>query len=212
MIAKKCLQTFLCGSTSSRGRDDDHPDPRGAQGALPPDPAPAAGLLRTDGPATATSLAQRLDLNSGATSYHLRQLEKHGFVVDAPERGNARDRFWRAAHQSTRTNRSVETSDEGREATDAFGQALAVVHTEALQRSVEEAPTLPRAWRDASTTSDWNLRLTPERAARLRHTLDDLISGWDEVDEDAEGSADLVVQLHLFPRPGTVEPERLEET
>ena len=35
------------------------------------------GLLRADGPATATALAQRLGLNSGATSYHLRQLAAH---------------------------------------------------------------------------------------------------------------------------------------
>ena len=30
------------------------------------------GMLRVDGPATATQLAARLGLNSGATSYHLR--------------------------------------------------------------------------------------------------------------------------------------------
>jgi DNA-binding transcriptional ArsR family regulator len=32
------------------------------------------GILRIDGPATATMLASRLGLNTGATSYHLRQL------------------------------------------------------------------------------------------------------------------------------------------
>ena len=61
------------------------------------------GLLRSEGPATATTLATRLGLNSGATSYHLRQLEKHGFIVEDTSRGNARDRWWRAAHQSTQT-------------------------------------------------------------------------------------------------------------
>ncbi|MGB0191497.1 MAG: helix-turn-helix domain-containing protein, partial [Nocardioides sp.] len=30
------------------------------------------GMLRIDGPATSTTLAQRLGLNTGATSYHLR--------------------------------------------------------------------------------------------------------------------------------------------
>ena len=43
------------------------------------------GLLRTEGPATATRLAARLGLNSGATSYHLRQLATHGFVVEATD-------------------------------------------------------------------------------------------------------------------------------
>ncbi|WP_428995029.1 helix-turn-helix domain-containing protein [Kribbella qitaiheensis] len=32
------------------------------------------GLLRVHGPATATTLAERLGVNTGATSYHLRQL------------------------------------------------------------------------------------------------------------------------------------------
>src|SRR5690606_34588991 len=59
------------------------------------------GMLRVDGPATATSLAQRMGLNSGATSYHLRQLARHGFIVEDETRGNARDRWWRAAHEST---------------------------------------------------------------------------------------------------------------
>ena len=37
-------------------------------------------LLRLGGPATATQLAQQLKLNTGATSYHLRQLAEHGFI------------------------------------------------------------------------------------------------------------------------------------
>ena len=62
------------------------------------------GMLRIDGPATATTLAARLGLNTGATSYHLRQLAQHGFVVEDAERGNARDRWWKAAHRMTSTD------------------------------------------------------------------------------------------------------------
>ena len=36
--------------------------------------------LTSFGPATASALAARLGESSGSTSYHLRQLEKHGFV------------------------------------------------------------------------------------------------------------------------------------
>ena len=60
--------------------------------------------LRIEGPATATQLAQELKLNTGATSYHLRQLAEHGFIEDDRERGDARDRWWRAAHESTHAN------------------------------------------------------------------------------------------------------------
>src|SRR5215831_7404684 len=57
-------------------------------------------LLRDDGPSTATRLAARTGLNSGATSYHLRQLERFGFVVE-DERTGGRERWWRAAHRVT---------------------------------------------------------------------------------------------------------------
>ena len=43
------------------------------------------GALRHGGPATATALAARLGTNSGATSYHLRQLAEAGLVEDDPE-------------------------------------------------------------------------------------------------------------------------------
>jgi predicted ArsR family transcriptional regulator len=158
------------------------------------------GLLRTEGPATATTLAARLGLNSGATSYHLRQLAQHGFVVDDEERGNGRDRWWKAAHQSTRT------SGEGAEpeTLDAYLQAVAVVMTEQLQHAVEERALLPEAWRDASTFSDWNIRLTPKRAKALLKALEATI---DEVDREDDEGNDFVVQLVAFPRPGTVPVE-----
>lgn len=161
------------------------------------------GLLRSDGPATATTLAARLGLNSGATSYHLRQLAQGGFVVDDHDRGNARDRWWKAAHQSTVLDRIPET-DEERETTAAYLQAIAVVYTERLQRAVEEHQLLPVAWQRASTLSDWGVRLTPERAQELREALESVVSGWEELPEDTEGAVDFVVQLAAFPRPGKV--------
>jgi len=182
------------------------PDPTALRALAHPVRLRILGLLRSEGSATATTLAQRLGLNSGATSYHLRQLHQHGFIEDDTTRGNARDRWWQAAHQSTRTDPTVDASLEGREAVDAFGQAIAVVHTESLQRSIEEAPTLPEVWRRATMLSDWNLRLTAKHAEQLVRALDELVSGWEE-DDDLPGTEELVVQLHTYPRPGTVAPE-----
>ena len=156
------------------------------------------GLLRHDGPSTASALAERLGLNSGATSYHLRQLAQHGFVVDDETRGNGRDRWWRAAHTSTLTRE--EGTPEKREAVDAFAQAVAIVHTEQLQAAIEDRPLLPQAWREASTFSDWTVRLTPARAQELTKTLMELVRTWQEDDED-DGD-EFIVTLHAFPRPG----------
>jgi DNA-binding transcriptional ArsR family regulator len=51
-------------------------------------------LLRFDGPATATLLASRVGESSGSTSYHLRQLARHGFIEEVAKRGG-RERWWR---------------------------------------------------------------------------------------------------------------------
>jgi hypothetical protein len=135
----------------------------------------------------------------------LRHLERHGFVLEDAALGNGRDRWWRAAHGSTRTAREELTGEE-REATDAFGQAIALLHTEEVQRAVEERPLLPEEWRAASVLSDWHLRLTAARAQELTDTLDRLVSGWEEDPADEEGTEPFVVIVHAFPRPGHVPP------
>src|SRR3712207_9501706 len=58
------------------------------------------GLLRSEGPSTASKLGQRLGESSGSTSYHLRQLAALGFVEEVPGQGTARERWWRARHQN----------------------------------------------------------------------------------------------------------------
>lgn len=51
--------------------------------------------LSLHGPATSTTLGELLGAKTGTTSYHLRQLEKHGFIEEIPERSTGRERWWR---------------------------------------------------------------------------------------------------------------------
>jgi DNA-binding transcriptional ArsR family regulator len=164
-------------------------------------------LLRLEGPATATQLAQQLKLNTGATSYHLRQLAEHGFIVEDAERGDARDRWWRAAHQSTRADLDTRTSEEEAESSEAYLHTVALMYTETLMQYAGEHRFLPAPWRKASTTSDWHLRLTAEHAEELVTALVEVIDRWSDDKEDAEGTpgaGDYLVNLNAFPRPGTV--------
>jgi hypothetical protein len=154
------------------------------------------GMLRIDGSATATSLAARLGLNSGATS----------FITDDAERGNGRERWWKAAHQSTTTGPESEYDAEGEETLDTYLQSVAVVLTETLQRAVEERPLLPEEWRAASEFSDYVIRLTPARARQLLETLSEVLQSTD--DEAEDGATEFVVQLTAFPYPGRVGGER----
>src|SRR4051812_49218073 len=161
------------------------------------------GMLRIDGPATATTLAARLGINTGAASYHLRQLAQHGWVVDDDTQGNARDRWWKAAHRSTRTDRPAAEDQDARETAEAYLQSVVVVMTELMQRAVEEMPLVPREWDEASTFSDWVVKLTPGRAKALVEALATMLSET-EGEEDAEGAEEFVVQLSTFPYPGRV--------
>lgn len=158
------------------------------------------GMLRLDGPATASELAVRTGTSSGATSYHLRQLAAHGFVEDAGDDTDARTRRWRAAHRSTSTAAPRDADELA--AIDAFAQAVAVVHAEGMQRAVEEYPLLPEAWREASTLSDYVRRLRPGTARRLVQRLEAVL---EEVeDEDHPDARPVVVRLHANPWPGSV--------
>jgi predicted ArsR family transcriptional regulator len=163
------------------------------------------GILRTEGPTTATALAQRLGLNTGATSYHLRQLAQHGFIVDDEARGNGRDRWWRAAHASTRTSLEAYPDPADKEALDAYLQTVVVIYTQLLQQAIEERSTLPDDWRNATTFSDWRCRLNPEQAERLINAVSDLIEEFEKAEElppdDATG-VPYTVMFQAFPRPG----------
>ena len=164
------------------------------------------GMLRIDGPATSTTLAQRLGLNTGATSYHLRQLAQHGFIEDDPDHpASGRERWWRATAGATRT----QEGDVDPEVTDAYLQAVVAVLCGQLQQAVEERPLLPAVWRETTTASDWVLRLTPARATELR----DRIVGLLEAAEEDEGpeAEQVVFQTHTFPLPGRVGPTEEEE-
>jgi predicted ArsR family transcriptional regulator len=162
------------------------------------------GMLRIDGPATATTLATRLGINTGQTSYHLRQLAQHGFVVDDEERGNGRERWWKAAHQSTMTG-DQPTRPEDQEALDAYMQTIAVIYTQQLQAAVEEMPLLPLRWREASTLSDYHVRVTAEHAEELTRKMHEVFMGMREDEDDDPDAVDFVFQFQAFPRPGHVQ-------
>jgi predicted ArsR family transcriptional regulator len=161
------------------------------------------GMLRIDGPATATTLATRLGLNTGATSYHLRQLAQHGFVVDDESQGNGRDRWWKAAHRSTTTDTVGAEDPDARETTEAYLQSVAVVMTELLQRAIEELPLVPAEWGEASTFSDFVVKLTPGRAKALVEAVFEVLSA-EKPEEDEETAEDFVIQMSAFPYPGRV--------
>jgi DNA-binding transcriptional ArsR family regulator len=163
------------------------------------------GMLRVDGPATATSLAARLGLNSGATSYHLRQLARHGFIVEDVEKGNARDRWWKSAHEST-VFHSDNDDDDALDAGIAFAEAALQAQIGQMRRALARHGELSLEWRKASTLSDVIIPLTAGDAEALTQRLHQVLS---EAMEKAPmlggtyapGVEPFTIMLHAFPHP-----------
>ncbi|GAA1410488.1 helix-turn-helix domain-containing protein [Catellatospora coxensis] len=161
------------------------------------------GLLRVDGPATATTLARLLETNTGATSYHLRQLADVGLVVEEAALGTARQRFWRAAHDAS-TWRPTDFDDDP----DARAAAEWIEHQqlkllgEQAERWLAAQQTAPQEWREAATISDAMLTLAPSRLRALNDEIWELIVKYrqDPAYVEEEGAAQVHLFLATFPR------------
>ncbi len=126
------------------------------------------GALRHDGPATATELAGRFGESSGSTSYHLRQLERYGFIVEDEEQRSKRERRWRAAAKFTSwDDADFVDQPEGREASDAMHDLQVHWQLRRDQQWRSRRLDWDRAWLGAAGTSDVEVRLTPEATRRF---------------------------------------------
>jgi DNA-binding transcriptional ArsR family regulator len=134
------------------------------------------GLLRTDGPGTASELARRVGESSGSTSYHLRQLARFGFVEDDPEQPGGRQRRWRATASGTHIDAAAFAGDP-----EAFEIVVRLTRWQLARFSDDvsafaaAANDWGRAWLDAATSHDSNMRLDPDRLARLTREVRDVI-------------------------------------
>jgi DNA-binding transcriptional ArsR family regulator len=139
-------------------------DPQALRALAHPVRLRVLGLLRTDGPSTATLLGRRLGESSGTTSYHLRELARYGFVGEVEGRGTGRERWWQALHRMTSWD-PEDFADDGSEVVDELTRMLVAQRGTALQAWLAQRDALGREWDGASDLSDWALRLTPTRPA-----------------------------------------------
>ena len=181
------------------GRSFDVHDVRALRALAHPLRMSLLAALRSDGPSTASRLAERLGESSGATSYHLRQLAGFGFVEEVPEKGTGRERWWRALHRSTRWNtEDFLDQPDGPALVDELTDRLVAHQRRMLAAFAAEREQTDDAWRTASSLNDWALRVSPARARELMDELNGVLQRWR--DEEEEPDQPLVhVLLDLFP-------------
>lgn len=153
------------------------------------------------GAMTATEAAEHVGESPSSCSFHLRQLQRFGFVEEAGG-GQGRSRPWRM----TELGLSFST-EEGDTATRIAASALyQLVRHRQLERYRlwrETQGSYPAEWREAALDSQSFAWMTPEELRTLGERLVELVPGLFERIEDpsARPSGALPVELLLLGHP-----------
>jgi DNA-binding transcriptional ArsR family regulator len=140
-------------------------DPRAIRALAHPARLAVLDELQPGTELTATECARIAGMSPSAMSYHLRALEKWGFVERAGSTGDGRERPWRATSpQGWRVEASspVATAAESTLIAAAFERLRTAFDT---WTSVE--PDQPKAWRDVAILGSTTAWLTPEECREL---------------------------------------------
>jgi DNA-binding transcriptional ArsR family regulator len=160
-------------------------------------------MLSRYGEQTASMLAVRIGESSGSTSYHLRQLAKHGLVREVEGRGTGRERWWArppgaitVTPPATEKNRSAVTAARivARQFEQNRSQAL-----EDFLRFGDER--LGAEWMDAAVLNTSNLVLNAEQLEEISQRVVAFLGGIVEEYRGRGGAGALPVQFHFNAFP-----------
>lgn len=160
--------------------------------------------LSAYGPLTASGLAERLGESSGATSYHLRQLERAGLVREDETRGKGRERWWE------RRPGSIAIPD-ARNLPPGSAERLAVRLVEDewyrsreqnfREYTAEGEQVFGSEWLDVATSDTINLRLTPEQLHGLVTDIDVVLKKYIDAYKRTPSAGSRPVQIHINAFP-----------
>ena len=146
--------------------------------------------LRAHGPATASQLGRRIGESSGYTSYHLRQLERFGFVGDDTQQPSGRERRWRALQDSTHLPSSLADLPGGRVYLDAVRGRQTEYLLEGLSaRTDDDHPGLGH--------SDYLVRLEPAELEQMMEEIGEVVGRY------AGRSGPVTSAVHVLALPAT---------
>lgn len=159
--------------------------------------------LSTYGQFTASGLAERLGESSGATSYHLRQLEKHGFVREVEGKGTGRERWWeRMPGGITLRSDGIENTPAGRAATRTVVRQWENNRSALLNDFLERGhDLLSPEWMASTSVSTVNLRITKEQLKEIVDAFDAFSSTFVEKyrGQNPPGSRPVQIHFNAFP-------------
>jgi len=119
--------------------------------------------LLAEGPSTASRLSRRINESRGSTSYHLRMLARSGAVVEDPERGTKRERWWRRLE--TPQLLPTDSDVEGRAISTRMLGIVFARDEEARRRFITH--DVDAAWHEGAYAGNWFVELSPAEADEL---------------------------------------------
>ncbi|MGH3739947.1 MAG: helix-turn-helix domain-containing protein [Micromonosporaceae bacterium] len=150
--------------------------------------------LRNRGPATSAELATEFSEDRGATSYHLRQLAKYGYLEVDTTLSSGRRKYWRAIPLDLRLPEPDSVDEPARAAAQEVGRQWMESGIDALARHWKERGADPD-WDAAATIATSVTRLTREELERFNEEYLALVKRWSRTPEEASPDAQPVTAL-----------------
>ncbi|MFJ1598359.1 ArsR/SmtB family transcription factor [Streptomyces sp. NPDC088261] len=163
--------------------------------------------LTLHGPATSAILARALGLNTGATSYHLRELARYGFVEQTDGATPRGERWWRAVPGDRRFPPRSRQSPETRVLMDALNHQAYAADLDLFERLQRESDDLGD-WADAFPYSRGTMRLTRDELAEFFEEYIALLNRYKRPDAlTPPGARPVFTRLLAFPAPDAPAPD-----
>jgi DNA-binding transcriptional ArsR family regulator len=179
-------------------------DPKAMRALAHPARLSMLNHLAAVGSATATELAEVVGVSPSAASYHMRMLEKYGFVADAPARTDGRERVWKQVSVGFTIGHEATDHSETRAARDLLVEAIWNDANAEARRALAQVEQTPEEWRDATRFSRSTLIVTAEELSRLIDQIEALVEPYlarhRNEGEIPEGARVAEAQYRLFPR------------
>jgi hypothetical protein len=153
-------------------------DPKALRGYAHPLRMALLGLLRVQGPMTATQAAGRLNESVPSCSFHLRQLAKYG-LAERVAGADGRERPWQATAHLTYWD-DVSDDPEMRAAADQLSAVALNHYVKRAQAFLAQRGSEPSEWRGVTGFGDTLLYVTASEMAELTRKLDALLAEFDE--------------------------------
>ncbi|MER6783839.1 helix-turn-helix domain-containing protein [Streptomyces sp. NPDC000658] len=170
--------------------------------------------LTLHGPATSATLARALGLNTGSTSYHLRELARYGFVEETdgaprpdggPKASAHRRRWWRAVPGDRRFPPRSRQSPAMRQVINELNHHAYAADVELFERLQRDAPG-GDPWSDAFSYSRSAVRLTLPELREFFEEYIALLNRYKRPDAETPAGARTVL-TRFFAHPAPESPD-----